>query len=77
MNSSLIGNAAKFPQTVLASFEACPMRLRDESKDTLIKLCKIMAHEGLRARVLTLVNTLDSGRKAEILRAIRPTRSFN
>lgn len=77
MNTSLIENTSRHPAAVLNAFEACPARLRDESLQTLVKVAKILSHEGLRARVLTLCESLDSSRKAAIRRAILPTRVFN
>lgn len=77
MNSPLIDNAARSPRQVLTSLERCPARLRDESTDTLVKVCKILAREGLRAQVISLCDTLDSGRKAVVLRAIRPAHVSN
>lgn len=53
-NSALIDNVARFPVATLASFEAAPARLNDESKDTLESIAKIWVREGLRARVVAL-----------------------
>lgn len=77
MNSPLIGNAAQHPVQTLTSLESCPARLRDESTQTLVKVCKILAREGLRARVLELCESLDAGRKAIVRRAILPTHVSN
>lgn len=77
MNTSLIGNAARHPVQTLTLMELCPARLRDESTDTLVKVCKILAREGLRARVLSLCESLDAGRKAVVMRALVPTKLFH
>lgn len=72
MNSPLIDNAARFPVLVMQNLEKQPSMLRDESNFVLIKVCKILAREGLRIRVLALCENLDSGRKALVRQAIQP-----
>lgn len=56
MTTALIDNVSRFPSSTLCSFEAAPVLLRDESKDTLISVAKIWAREGLRERVLVLAD---------------------
>lgn len=71
MNSPLIANAARFPVLVMQNLEKQPSMLRDESHEVLVKVCKILAREGLRIRVLAMCENLDSGRKALVRQAIQ------
>jgi len=68
---TLIDNVARFPAQTINSFIAAPVLLRDESMDTLTKVAKIWAREGLRSRVIDLANKdgVSTSTKALLMRA--------
>lgn len=68
---TLIDNVARFPAQIINTFIAAPVRLRDESVETLTTVARIWAREGLRSRVLQLASMdgVTPATKALLIRA--------